>query len=146
MPGERHRLGLFLALGGVPIMRSRVPLYVACSGEDLRKAEGASLASHQGLMDPLGPQTHDPAYATHAQVGKPGHDVHVQAAMHYIQADYHGRHPGGWNQAQEHHKQFMELRKQGANPTAQHFSEAMRYLHPKFSQAMKSQPGLFVSL
>lgn len=106
--------------------------------KDKKKAEKA-IAGQQPLMQPIGP--HDPAYATHAARGKPSEDIHIDAAKHYIQADYHGRHPGGWNQAQEHHKQYMSLRKQGANPTAEHFKTAMQELHPKFTQSMK---GLYI--
>jgi len=106
------------------------------------KAEKA-IQGQQGLMQPIGPQ--DPIYATHAARGKPSEDMHIDAAKHYIQADFHGRSPGGWNQAQEHHKQYMNLRKQGANPTADHFKTAMQELHPKFTQAMKSKnPPLFL--
>jgi hypothetical protein len=111
--------------------------------DDLIKAMGKAIEGQQPLMSPIGP--HDPAYATHAARGKPSEDLHVEAAKHYIQADYHGRHPGGWNQSQEHHKQYMNLRKQGAAPKAEHFKAAMQELHPRFSQAMKSKkPALFV--
>lgn len=114
------------------------------SAQQLESGAEKAIQGQQELMQPIGPQ--DPAYATHAQSGKPSEDIHIEAAKHYIQADYHGRHPGGWNQAQENHKQYMNLRKQGANPQARHFKAAMQELHPKFTQTMKSQPGLFVSI
>jgi hypothetical protein len=145
MPGERRKIKLFVSTQKAAALRQARPgLYIYLKGEELRKAVAAkAIEGQQGLMNPIGPQ--DPMYATHAQRGKPSEAIHTEAAKHYIQADYHGRHPGGWEQAQYHHKQFMNLRKQGAQPTAAHFKMAMQELHPKFSQAMKSQ-GLFVSL
>jgi hypothetical protein len=82
--------------------------------------------------------SHDPMYSTH----KP--DMHVEAAKHYIQADYHSRQPGGQALAEHHNRQFGELQRRGAQPKAQHFQTAMHQLHPKFSQAMKSNPKLYI--
>lgn len=87
----------------------------------------------------------DPMYRQFRGRGAPASNIHIEAAKHYIQSDFHGRHPGGWESSQYHNKQFQQLRKQGAQPSAEHFKIAMNELHPRYSQAMKSV-GLFISL
>lgn len=93
-----------------------------------------------------GPGPQNSENAPFMQQGKPGEQMCLDAAKHYIQADYHGRHPGGWQQSDYHNKQFMQLKKQGASPEARHFKIAMEELHPKYNEVTKSQPSLFVNL
>lgn len=107
----------------------------------LAKMEGDTHKAIEGQQSVAAPiSAHDPAYAqghfTHQQ------GSHIDAAKHHIQADHFSRQKGGEMRAQYHQKEFNKLKAAGANPTREHYRQAMGELSPKFAQVMRSLDAL----
>lgn len=97
-----------------------------------------AIEGQQSVTAPI--SAHDPMYA-HGQFTHQ-HGMHIDAAKHHIQADHFSRQKGGELRSQYHQKEFKKLQGQGANPTREHYKQAMGELHPTFKEVMRSLDAL----
>jgi hypothetical protein len=106
-----------------------------------------AIQGQQPLAAKLGQKDSAYSQAPHASYGGQKDDHHINAATHYIKADFHARQkPSGVDPhtgqthgdlATSHKQAYSGLLKQGASPSASHFKQAIAELPPHYSQVMK---------